>query len=149
MHLRNIVVLGSALALLAGCSSAPAPEASAANPPPAAAPQQSGTGLTTLPPNVNISEAAALRDAGAFMLDVREPFEWDEYHMPGATLIPLGALPARLNEVPRDKPVVVVCRSGNRSEVGRDILLRAGFTAVTSMDGGMRAWRNAGLPVTQ
>jgi rhodanese-related sulfurtransferase len=105
--------------------------------------------LTTLPPNVNISEAAALRDAGAFMLDVREPFEWDEYHMPGATLIPLGALPARLNEVPRDKPVVVVCRSGNRSEVGRDILLRAGFTAVTSMDGGMRAWRNAGLPVTQ
>lgn len=149
MHWRNIVVLGVALALLVGCSGAPASEASATNPPQAAASQQSGTGLMTLPPNVNISEAAALRDAGAFMLDVREPFEWDEYHMPGATLIPLGELPARLNEVPRDKPVVVVCRSGNRSQTGRDILLRAGFTTVTSMDGGMRAWRNAGLPVTQ
>ncbi|PJF47864.1 MAG: rhodanese-like domain-containing protein [Candidatus Thermofonsia Clade 3 bacterium] len=110
---------------------------------------QSGAGVMTLPPSVNISKAAALRDAGAFMLDVREPFEYAEYHMPGAVLIPLGELTGRLNEVPKDRPVVVVCRSGNRSQVGRNILKQAGFTAVTSMDGGMRAWRNAGLPVTQ
>ncbi|MCS6848541.1 MAG: rhodanese-like domain-containing protein [Anaerolineae bacterium] len=148
MRWRDTFALGLVLALLAGCSSAPAPEVGATNPPPAAV-QQTGESLTALPPNVSVSEAAALRDAGAFMLDVREPFEWDEYHMPGATLIPLGALPSRLNELPKDKPIVVVCRSGNRSQVGRDILLRAGFTAVTSMDGGMRAWRNAGLPVTQ
>lgn len=142
------MVFGSALALIAGCSGVPAPEVSATNPPPVAA-QQTGENLAALPPNVGVGEAAALRDAGALMLDVREPFEWDEYHMPGATLIPLGALPSRLNELSKDKPIVVVCRSGNRSQVGRDILLRAGFTAVTSMDGGMRAWRNAGLPVTQ
>ncbi|WP_240550143.1 rhodanese-like domain-containing protein [Candidatus Roseilinea sp. NK_OTU-006] len=143
MHWRDIVVLGSALVLLASCSGAPASEASAMNLP------QSGAGVMTLPPSVNISKAAALRDAGAFMLDVREPFEYAEYHMPGAVLIPLGELTGRLNEVPKDRPVVVVCRSGNRSQVGRNILKQAGFTAVTSMDGGMRAWRNAGLPVTQ
>ncbi|BCX02174.1 MAG: hypothetical protein KatS3mg053_0112 [Candidatus Roseilinea sp.] len=148
MRQRNIAALGLALVLLAGCASTSALGVRAANSPPAAQ-QQVGASLTALPPNIGVSEAAALRDAGAFMLDVREPFEWDEYHMPGATLIPLGTLPSRLNEVPRDRPIVVVCRSGNRSQVGRDILLRAGFNAVTSMDGGMRAWRNAGLPVTQ
>ncbi len=146
MRWRSVVVLGSALALLAGCSGAAAPDAS--NPPQAAV-RPSTAEQTALPPNVSVGQAAALRDAGAFMLDVREPFEWAEYHMPGAVLIPLGELPSRLSEVPRDRPVVVVCRSGNRSQAGRDILLRAGFAAVTSMDGGMRAWRNAGLPVTQ
>ncbi|MCS7055695.1 MAG: rhodanese-like domain-containing protein [Thermoflexales bacterium] len=129
-----------------GCSAAPAPEADAAHLSAAAAPQAEPR-LAALPPNVSVGQAAALRTAGAFMLDVREPFEWNEYHMPGATLIPLGQLPSRLNEVPTDKPIVVVCRSGNRSQIGRDILLRAGFAAVTSMDGGMRAWRSAGLPV--
>lgn len=145
------MILGAALALLAGCSGAPESQAVAPAPalPPVAAPQVQAQQLSPLPSNINIAQAAALRDAGAFMLDVREPFEWQEYHMPGAVLIPLGQLPRRLNEVPKDRPIVVVCRSGNRSEVGRDILLQAGFTAVTSMDGGMRAWRNAGLPVTQ
>ncbi len=105
--------------------------------------------MAALPRNVGVFEAAALRDAGAFVLDVREPYEWAEFHIPGATLIPLGTLGDRLSEVPRDKPIVVVCRSGNRSQTGRDILLRAGFAAVTSMDGGVRAWRDAGLPVTR
>lgn len=143
---RTIVVLGSALALLAGCSGATAPDA--LNPLQAAV-RPLAAEQTALPPNVSVGQAAALRDAGALMLDVREPFEWAEYHMPGAVLIPLGELPNRLSEVLRDRPIVVVCRSGNRSQAGRDILLRAGFAAVTSMDGGMRAWRNAGLPVTQ
>jgi rhodanese-related sulfurtransferase len=66
--------------------------------------------------------------------------------MPGATLIPLGQLASRLSEVPKDKPVVVVCRSGNRSQQGRDILAANGFTSVTSMAGGMRDWQGAGLP---
>lgn len=150
MHWRNIVLLGATLALLVGCSGAPESQAVAPAPalPPAAAPQVQAQ-LSPLPSNINIAQAAALRDAGAFMLDVREPFEWQEYHMPGAVLIPLGQLSRRVSEVPKDRPIVVVCRSGNRSEVGRDILLQAGFIAVTSMDGGMRAWRNAGLPVTQ
>jgi rhodanese-related sulfurtransferase len=49
--------------------------------------------------------------------------------------------------VPQDKDVVVVCRSGNRSQQGRDILVQAGFTRVTSMAGGVTDWRSQGLPV--
>ncbi len=99
----------------------------------------------TLPREVSVTEAAALRDAGAFVLDVREPEEWVESHIPGATLIPLGELASRVNEVPKDRQVVVVCRSGNRSQQGRDILLAAGFEQVTSMAGGIKQWSAAGF----
>lgn len=99
----------------------------------------------TLPREISVTEAAALRDAGAFILDVREPEEWNESHIPGATLIPLGELAARVNEVPRDQKIVVVCRSGNRSQQGRDILLAAGFEQVTSMAGGIKQWKAAGF----
>jgi rhodanese-related sulfurtransferase len=100
-----------------------------------------------LPKEVSVAEASRLRDEGVFMLDVREPYEWDEYHIPGAVLIPLGKLENRLSEVPHDQEIVVVCRSGNRSAVGRDILLSAGFEDVTSMAGGMNQWRAAGFEV--
>jgi len=96
---------------------------------------------------VSVQQVAALREQGAFMLDVRELEEWQEFHMPGATLVPLGELSSRLNELPKDRPIVVVCRSGNRSAQGRDILLNAGFENVTSMGGGMNQWRAAGYPV--
>lgn len=98
-----------------------------------------------LPREVSVTEAAALRDAGAFILDVREPEEWNESHIPGAKLIPLGELASRVNEVPKDREVVVVCRSGNRSQQGRDILLAAGFEQVTSMAGGIKQWTAAGF----
>jgi rhodanese-related sulfurtransferase len=81
-----------------------------------------------------------------FVLDVREQFEWDEVHIPNTTLIPLGQLAGRVSEVPKDAKILVVCRSGNRSDDGRDILLAAGFTNVTSMDGGVVAWRSLGYP---
>lgn len=95
---------------------------------------------------VNVHEAAKLRDEGAFILDVREVSEWTAGHIPEATLIPLGELESRLVEVPKDVEVVVVCRSGNRSAEGRDILLRAGYESVTSMGGGMNDWVAAGYP---
>ena len=98
-----------------------------------------------LPLEVSVSEASSMRDAGAFVLDVREPDEWNESHIPGATLIPLGQLASRVNEVPKDQEIVVVCRSGNRSQQGRDILLSAGFTKVTSMAGGINQWKTLGL----
>jgi rhodanese-related sulfurtransferase len=100
----------------------------------------------TLPLEVSVARAAELREAGAYMLDVREPMEWDEFHMPGATLIPLGTLESRVNELPKDQEIVVVCRSGNRSVTGRDILLQPVSTNVTSMAGGMNEWRSAGFP---
>lgn len=100
-----------------------------------------------LPAIVSVDEAHAMYQDGAFVLDVREPSEWNEFHAPGTTLIPLGELASRVNELPRDKPIVVVCRSGNRSQQGRDILLAAGFTQVTSMAGGLNEWRASGYPI--
>ncbi|OGO56341.1 MAG: hypothetical protein A2V85_10665 [Chloroflexi bacterium RBG_16_72_14] len=96
---------------------------------------------------VDVARAAQMRDAGAFILDVRELDEWVTGHIPDATLISLGSLASRAGEVPTDRDIVVVCRSGNRSAQGRDILLKAGFVAVTSMTGGMNEWVAAGLPV--
>lgn len=99
------------------------------------------------PLEISLEEAIAKQEAGALILDVRQPEEWNEYHVPGSTLIPLGELASRVNELPRDREIVVVCRSGNRSQQGRDILLNAGFTQATSLAGGLSQWRAAGYPV--
>lgn len=96
------------------------------------------------PMEISVDEAAVKRDQGAFILDVRQPEEWQEYHIPGSTLIPLDQLANRLNEIPKDQEVVVVCRSGNRSREGRDILLDQNFSTVTSMAGGLREWSAKG-----
>ncbi len=99
-------------------------------------------------PEISTSEANLLYTRGeTFFLDVREQEEWDMVHIPSTTLIPLGQLQDRLNEVPKDKNIVVVCRSGNRSQAGRDVLLAAGFTNVTSMAGGVNEWSKQGYPV--
>jgi rhodanese-related sulfurtransferase len=100
----------------------------------------------TLAQEVSVAQAHQLRDEGVFVLDVRQPEEWEEIHIPGATLIPLDQLQTRLSEVPQDQPVLVYCRSGNRSQEGRDILLAAGIEQVTSMAGGIREWSAAGYP---
>ena len=127
------------LLVAAGCGG------SGQTPPPTIGP--AATSPAAMPSTVTVSEASALRDQGAFILDVREPGEWAAGHIPGATLIPLGELSGRVEEVPTDKAVVVVCHSGNRSAQGRDILRQAGHANVTSMAGGMTDWQAAGLPV--
>jgi rhodanese-related sulfurtransferase len=98
------------------------------------------------PREISVEEAVVKRDSGAFILDVRQPEEWNEFHVPDSTLIPLGELASRVDELPKDQEIVIVCRSGNRSAQGRDILLDAGFTQVTSMAGGLTQWRAAGYP---
>jgi rhodanese-related sulfurtransferase len=103
---------------------------------------------TNVPKEIDVQEAAELRDQGVFILDVREPDEWTEVHIPGATLIPLGELEDRLNEVPKDERVVVVCRSGNRSKPATDILRKNGYQA-SSMAGGMKDWVIQGLPTVE
>jgi len=102
---------------------------------------------STMPLQITVQEAYDKYQQDVFFLDVREQSEWDEYHIPNTTLIPLGELPNRLNELPKDQPIVVVCRSGNRSQSGRDILLDAGFTNVTSMSGGLKEWSSQGYPI--
>ena len=101
----------------------------------------------SLPAEISVDQAAQKRDQGAFILDVREPGEWTSFHIPGATLIPLGDLPNRLSDVPKDREIVVVCRTGHRSAQGRDILLKAGFAKVTSMAGGVTQWQTQGLAI--
>jgi len=93
-----------------------------------------------------VDEAYQLYQDGTFVLDVRTPEEWNEFHAPNTTLIPLDELASRVNELPKDQPILVVCRSGNRSQSGRDILVQAGFNA-TSMNGGLNEWRASGHPV--
>jgi rhodanese-related sulfurtransferase len=139
------LVLVAALAIVLALSAS-----QRAGSPQAAAPAASSAGgqtVDSLPLEISVAEASQKRDQGAFILDVRQPEEWTSFHIPGATLIPLGELPNRLNEVPKDKQVVVVCRTGHRSASGRDILLKAGFTNVTSMAGGVTQWQAQGLPI--
>jgi len=104
------------------------------------------TTTSSMPPEISVEEAVAKQEAGAFILDVREPDEWNEAHISGATLVPLGELASRVNELPKDKEIVVVCRSGNRSAQARDLLVNQGFTQVTSMAGGLNQWKAAGYP---
>lgn len=89
---------------------------------------------------------AEKRRAQDQVLDVREGFEVADGMIPGALHIPMGQLGARIQELDQTRPVVVVCRSGNRSARVAGALNRAGYTADT-MAGGMLAWQRAGLPV--
>jgi len=89
--------------------------------------------------------AAGLPD-GAYLLDVREDDEWTAGHAPSAVHIPLGQLGARSGEVPRDREVYVICRSGSRSAYAAQALGAAGWNAVNVSDG-MQGWASVGLPM--
>jgi len=103
--------------------------------------------VNALPMEISVQEAFSMREEGAFVLDVRNQDEWDAGHVPGATLIPLPQLESRLAELPPDQEIVVICRSGNRSATARDILLDAGFSAVTSVAGGFNQWASNGYDI--
>lgn len=100
--------------------------------------------------DVDINGALQLiNHKNAFVLDVREPAEYESGHLLNAKLVPLGKLKERTNELEKykDKPVVVVCRSGNRSGTACAILTKLGFTQTYNMMGGMMAWQKSNLPV--
>lgn len=98
--------------------------------------------------NVNVEEARAVyRNPGVTIVDVRERDEYNAGHIPGALLIPLSELPQRLKDVPRDTEVILVCRSGNRSQQAYDYLKQQGFTNIHNLVGGMRAWQAAGYEI--
>ena len=104
------------------------------------------SGGNNLPDEITVTEAAQKLKDGTFILDVRQPDEWNQAHIDGAVLIPLDQLQSRLSEVPTDQEVVLVCRSGNRSAQGRDILRQSGYNQSTSMAGGMNDWIQQNLP---
>lgn len=89
----------------------------------------------------------ATRKGEATIVDVRGRGEWDAGHLPGALHIPLAALPGRLDELPKDTPVVMQCQSGGRSSIASALLQARGFRNISNLRGGIRGWRDAGLPV--
>ena len=99
-------------------------------------------------PDATLSEFAAAHADGAVVVDVREPSEYVGGHVPGAVLMPMGQLPARLSELDRDRPVYVICATGNRSGAMIGLLTRAGFDA-RSVGGGTTAWSQSGRPVVR
>jgi rhodanese-related sulfurtransferase len=86
------------------------------------------------------------QEAGAILVDVREPAEWREGHAAQARHIPLGQLSEKLGMLPRDSEVLFICRSGNRSAKATGTARAAGFSA-TNVSGGTDAWVRAGLPI--
>lgn len=95
----------------------------------------------------NADAARVYEEQGATFVDVREPDEWAEGHMPGVMHIPLGDLAHRENEIPNGGKIVTVCRVGVRSLDAVDILQRSGRKDVKSMAGGMIDWMKNGRAV--
>ncbi|MFQ5538479.1 MAG: molybdopterin-synthase adenylyltransferase MoeB [Gemmatimonadota bacterium] len=95
-------------------------------------------------PEVTPGEVEELLAGGgsALLLDVREPWEWEvsSLETEGAVLMPLGEVERRMDELPRDRPIVVYCRSGERSRDAARLLLKAGFAEVYNLRGGILAW---------
>jgi rhodanese-related sulfurtransferase len=96
-----------------------------------------------LSPEINLQEFATAHEGGAFVVDVREPREYLDGHVPGALLIPLAQLLSRLSELPKGEPVFVICASGNRSRTAAHWLRDRGLDAI-SVDGGTSGWIAAG-----
>ena len=132
--------------IVSGCGAAPAAQAPAAA---AQAVDQAAAqpAALTLPVNIDAKNTNDIRNRDdVILLDVREDDEFKAGHIPGAEWIPLGQLSSRLNELPKDKTIVAVCRSGNRSGQATELLRQNGFDA-HNMQGGMNSWVQAGLEV--
>lgn len=104
---------------------------------------------TTLAANreIDAQEGYDLYQQGVYTLDVRTPEEYQAGHIPGATLIPLNELASRTRELRVGEPILIYCRSGNRSLQAMNLLGDAGIKGLASMDGGISAWISAGYPV--
>ena len=97
-------------------------------------------------PEIDVAELARVRRGGAYVLDVRNPDEYTEAHVPGVTLIPLPEIPDRAGEVPTDRPVYVICAAGARSLRAAEVMRARGIDAV-NVAGGTNAWIDAGFEV--
>ena len=105
-------------------------------------------GPPTVPnvPEVSVDELADAQRRGAPLVDVREPDEYEAAHVPGAELVPLGQVVARVGEISRDGPVYVICQSGSRSAKAVQWYRSQGIDAY-NVAGGTKAWIERGHPV--
>jgi rhodanese-related sulfurtransferase len=102
-------------------------------------------------PAVTVQQAAEMQgseDVGALIVDVREPNEYTQLRARGAVLLPLGRLNGRVKDLPRDRELLMMCRTGARSQNATQFLQAQGFSNVTNVSGGIVAWHAAGLPTT-
>lgn len=96
---------------------------------------------------ITVDALAGVWKQGAVVVDVREPAEYVEAHIPGAELMPMGTVVAEHEQIPRDQPVYVVCAVGGRSAQVAEYLSAQGVDA-RNVAGGTQAWIRAGLPVS-
>ena len=105
----------------------------------------------TAVPSIDPREAAAATQAGAgddpLVVDVREPEEFTAVRVEGAVLVPISQFVARHGELPKDRPLLMLCAAGSRSTSATMYLLQNGWTDVRNITGGIGAWQQAGLPV--
>src|SRR6202000_3270878 len=91
------------------------------------------------------AEAGEMLAGGAQLIDVRADHEWEAGHLPGAVHIPLAELPQHLDEIDKDRPVILYCRGGNRSSMATAALAEAGYDASKLLEGAV-GWEEEGLP---
>jgi rhodanese-related sulfurtransferase len=141
--MRPFIILGSLMLMLfalGACAAQPSTS------PPVSEPAVAAVPFTTI--SVQDLRQRLDSDAPPFLLDVRTPEEYvQDGHAPEAVLIPLQELAQRTDELPRDQPIACICRSGNRSLTACDLLAAEGFEGLLNIDGGMRAWAQAGYPI--
>ena len=108
-----------------------------------------GTSLAGIAKNLSPAEALQLLQSRqeVFLLDVRTPGEFREVRLDGARLIPIDQLQRRMQEVPKDRPVLVYCAVGSRSSQVVGYMARVGFPEVYNLYGGIYAWSKKGYPV--
>lgn len=95
---------------------------------------------------ISPKEAQRRIEKGALLIDVREANEYQEIHAEGATLIPLSEFETRYSELPKEKELVLICRSGARSGRATQYLLDHGYNKAVNLTGGTIAWQDTGLP---
>lgn len=99
-------------------------------------------------PTVSVHDMKVAVDGGAYLLDVRTPAEFADGHVASAVNLPLDEVQARADEVPADRPVYVICRSGSRSAQA-SLLLKQANRDARNVGGGMNDWAAAGYPVVR
>lgn len=99
--------------------------------------------------DISSQEAKSLlaRNGKVFILDVRTPGERLQGYIDGSTLIPIDAMERRINELPKNRPVLVYCAVGSRSRVVAQALARQGFPEVYNMKDGIYGWYRNGFPI--
>ncbi len=98
------------------------------------------------PPEVDPEQASELIKQGALMVDVRETWELEQIRVADAVHIPLMELPRRMQELPQDRTLVMLCQSGGRSQQAARLLAASGYPDVLNLQGGILGWHHAGLP---